>query len=1412
LDTLQQDIENHDEAVTKLLSLLKHRPLSVNEVKVLKSEIQKLKTMVEQKRMEIKGQRNTKSSQLPMVVAGSSPANSRPGSATSATSALSSSTTCTSPVMMAALGARSLPPIPGQSSASPFKNNNNNNDNNNHQHRFHQLQNYGRPDSPASNYSGGSSSQNHSGTSAVSSSSATSSLSIDFNAQLLNRLLNSTDSLTEEEIISKKRILDSMTVQSKDVEVTKTRVGRGIFGDVCLGTLRNRYKVSIKTLKRSDDPRKDEHRRRLIEKEMLVTKYLGSYPTIPLCYGYVTNNSCIQVVLELAPYGSLSLLLHDNQAFPIIPVAVKIAWLSDLADAMRFLHSKEVMHKSVSCDNLLVFEKLRVKLCDFGPEKQTSTKGIGRSEADVKAFTAPEVREGKNPEYGSDVYSYAITAIQVFSRRVPHLERPNEQIQSAVEKEWIEPIESKDSLMVLLNSCLNYDPNEHVNTSRPSAEDVFLDILSILETVGGDPREEMSSIDYFVIQEIETTARQKRNETLRQKSSYKSNLALKNNTNYNLVPRSGNLTQTIRNSGRFNGVGQPNMSTFSYSQFKLVPDNISVNGEYHSGSMDMEDKASIAYFLVQAAGFPSVEADFLADRLVRKGVSCVSTLRRKLHRDSNYLSSIGIDKEKARHISTAIFNIKSTNGQESSSKNVFLNQNSNSNNQFGSFMSNHSNSSSSRPVNKMNNNHSNSGSLYQKSLQPSSSFVAAKATFNNSNSHSTSNYQRHSNNSNSSSLFEQEGQTDRDNDESDSFESSNEINGNNKGLRFSPSTKGSLNNRQSVSSFSTISTRKGVAVTREEINLEKGLTAPSVDYEEDVVADSLPKESKASHESRSAKQLYATTKNLLDKRNYLSKFLRVELNLTPDLANKYSDILISREIYDIPTLRTQMMNDDKILIKYGFDVRISQQIFDNMTQQVVDRFEHENHKTNDLDMSINARTIVNNVSAMHTPAAFIRKDSASSLLKEYVDNNCSTSNPLDIANLYYEASQLSNSDALEKLLEIADNGDYLAQGFLMRMYGLGQGDVKQDILIAKEMGTKLFPWLQHAIQTEINSAQLIMLSRYLTGVCYSLGLGVQQNDGEAVKWYLQSAHQGYIGAQAYLGYCYYLGVGVEKNLEEAFNWYKMSALRGHSASQCNLGLCFEYGHGTEKNLQDAIKWYRASADQGDVIAQYSLGSIYEKGKAPIPQNFKEAFKYYKLSADRGYDQAQYSLGCCYYAGLGNEQNLEESFRYFSMASQNGNAAAQCKIGFCYENGIGIQKNVHKAVENYRLSAEQGNAGAMYYLGYCYFTGMGCETNVKEAVKLYTLSAQRKYPAAQNNLGFCYFNGIGVPKDLTSAIKWYAEAAKQEYPAAQYNLGYCYEKGLGIPVDMNECAVWYEKAAKNGHARAKKSLKRMNNEF
>ena len=63
---------------------------------------------------------------------------------------------------------------------------------------------------------------------------------------------------------------------------------------------------------------------------------------------------------------------------------------------------------------------------------------------------------------------------------------------------------------------------------------------------------------------------------------------------------------------------------------------------------------------------------------------------------------------------------------------------------------------------------------------------------------------------------------------------------------------------------------------------------------------------------------------------------------------------------------------------------------------------------------------------------------------------------------------------------------------------------------------------------------------------YSRGLGVPQNDAEAVRWYRLAAEQGGADAQFNLGAMYAQGRGVAQDLAIAYAWI-LRAVEGASA-------------------------------------------------------------------------------------------------------------------------------------------------------------------------------------------------------------------------------------------------------------------------
>ena len=118
-------------------------------------------------------------------------------------------------------------------------------------------------------------------------------------------------------------------------------------------------------------------------------------------------------------------------------------------------------------------------------------------------------------------------------------------------------------------------------------------------------------------------------------------------------------------------------------------------------------------------------------------------------------------------------------------------------------------------------------------------------------------------------------------------------------------------------------------------------------------------------------------------------------------------------------------------------------------------------------------------------------------------------------------------------------------------------------------------------------------SQYNLDYMYHKGLGVRQDDVEAVRWLRRAAEQGHPTAQYSLGVMYHEGQGVPKDDGEAMRWYRRAAEQGHARAQSNLGAAYGKGEGVLQDDAEAMRWYRQAAEQGNAIS-----SVQSRGYVP----------------------------------------------------------------------------------------------------------------------------------------------------------------------------------------------------------------------
>jgi len=176
--------------------------------------------------------------------------------------------------------------------------------------------------------------------------------------------------------------------------------------------------VAIKVLKYrlSDNP--TLHQRLALEFKAACEL---EHPNIVRALGFENDGEISYLVYELVEGGSLADRLEKHNR---LPEDVSILIITQMAQALHYAHERQVIHRDVKPDNILLTSSGRAKLTDFGLAKDyggedmdltRQATGLG-----TPNFMAPEqFADAKNVDARCDVYSLGATLYNLVTGMIP---------------------------------------------------------------------------------------------------------------------------------------------------------------------------------------------------------------------------------------------------------------------------------------------------------------------------------------------------------------------------------------------------------------------------------------------------------------------------------------------------------------------------------------------------------------------------------------------------------------------------------------------------------------------------------------------------------------------------------------------------------------------------------------------------------------------------------------------------------------------------------------------------------------------------------------------------------------------------------------------------------------------------------
>jgi serine/threonine protein kinase len=158
-----------------------------------------------------------------------------------------------------------------------------------------------------------------------------------------------------------------------------------------------------------------------IKQELAMLKQLD-HPNIVKCLGEDCDDKFLRIYMEYVTGGSISSII---KMFGSLQEKQASIFTHQMLEGLLYLHAKNICHRDLKGDNLLIDTRGVLKLADFGTAKELASQATS-TVAGTAYFMAPEVIQGVGHGVEADVWSVGCCVIEMITGKPPFFHLKNQ--------------------------------------------------------------------------------------------------------------------------------------------------------------------------------------------------------------------------------------------------------------------------------------------------------------------------------------------------------------------------------------------------------------------------------------------------------------------------------------------------------------------------------------------------------------------------------------------------------------------------------------------------------------------------------------------------------------------------------------------------------------------------------------------------------------------------------------------------------------------------------------------------------------------------------------------------------------------------------------------------------------------------